>query len=122
MAAEINGKWGFIDKTGKMVIEPQFDEAYAFDYFSYYGLDLAIVSIGDNKYLIDKSGKIFSSELQQFYGLYHLINGIIITRIISDDRKSQEWRYISKKGKHIKIPTQNIDWLFYESTNNLPDY
>jgi hypothetical protein len=26
----IEGKWGFIDKSGKFVISPQFDEAYNF--------------------------------------------------------------------------------------------
>ena len=27
---EESGKWGFIDKTGKMVMKPQFDEAECF--------------------------------------------------------------------------------------------
>ena len=27
----INNKWGYIDKTGKTVIKPQFDEAYPFE-------------------------------------------------------------------------------------------
>nr|WP_230400539.1 WG repeat-containing protein [Campylobacter coli] len=27
---ELNGKWGFIDKSGKFVIEPKFDEVGAF--------------------------------------------------------------------------------------------
>src|SRR5712692_7147714 len=27
---EENGKWGYIDKTGKMIISPQFDQAWGF--------------------------------------------------------------------------------------------
>ena len=27
---EQNGKWGYIDKTGRMVIEPQFDRTWDF--------------------------------------------------------------------------------------------
>ncbi len=29
-AVKLNGKWGYVDAIGKMVIEPQFDSAYAF--------------------------------------------------------------------------------------------
>jgi hypothetical protein len=28
---QIINKWGYIDKTGKIVIEPQFEEAYPFE-------------------------------------------------------------------------------------------
>jgi hypothetical protein len=37
------GKWGYIDKQGKMVIEPQFGQARAF------GEGLALVRIGDEE-------------------------------------------------------------------------
>jgi len=39
----VNDKWGYIDKTGKIVIEPQFDYAYKFSE------QLARVRIGDEK-------------------------------------------------------------------------
>lgn len=120
IAVKMNDKWGHIDRTGNFVIEPQYDEAYGFVNFSYYGLDLASVSIGKNEYIIDKSGKIFSSEMQQFYSKYYQ-DGVIITRKINDDKESQEWGYISKKGKYKVIPTQNIDWLIYEHTKYLPE-
>ena len=46
-----NGKWGFIDKTGKMVIEPQFDEVDSF----YNGQ--AAVAINHLWAFIDNTGK-----------------------------------------------------------------
>ncbi|ECS1419287.1 WG repeat-containing protein, partial [Campylobacter coli] len=48
----LNGKWGFIDKSGKIVIEPKFDSIWSFRE--------GLVKVGLNgKYgLIDKSGKI----------------------------------------------------------------
>ena len=48
-----NGKWGFIDKTGKIVINPQFDEV---DYFGFIE-GLCGVKIGDKRGFIDKTGK-----------------------------------------------------------------
>ena len=50
-----NGKYGFIDKTGKIVIKPQFDKAYPF----HDGLALVIIN---NKHgFIDKKGKLVIS-------------------------------------------------------------
>ncbi len=46
-----SGKWGYIDKTGTVVIKPQFDYAYNF----YEGL--ARVKIGKRSGFIDRTGK-----------------------------------------------------------------
>ncbi|MBW4615006.1 MAG: WG repeat-containing protein [Desmonostoc vinosum HA7617-LM4] len=47
----VNGKWGYIDKTGTIVIQPKFDETQAFSE------GLAIVWIaGENTGYIDKTG------------------------------------------------------------------
>ena len=62
--------------------------------------------------MIDKSGKIFSDNLQVFDTRFLLRNGSIITEKIGDDKKSKEWGYIAKNGKYKVIPTQNIDWIF----------
>ena len=52
---KIGGKWGYIDKTGKYVVNPQFDEVWSFSE------GLAGVIIGDWKTskwgYIDKTGK-----------------------------------------------------------------
>jgi hypothetical protein len=46
-----NGKYGFIDKTGKFVINPQFDEVSGFME------GLCSVRVGDKLGYIDKTGK-----------------------------------------------------------------
>ena len=48
----VNERWGYIDKTGKIVINPQFDEAGTFSD------GLAVVRLGDKFGYIDTSGKI----------------------------------------------------------------
>ena len=50
-AAEQSGKWGFVDKTGAFVLEPQFEEASSF-----YADGYAVV-VQDGKYgVIDRKG------------------------------------------------------------------
>jgi len=49
------GKWGFIDKTGKFVITPQFDSTYRFE----HGLSAVVIGTGDNAKngYVDRTGK-----------------------------------------------------------------
>ena len=47
----VGGKWGYVDTTGKMVIEPQFDDVWVFSH------GLACVFIGSKMGYIDKTGK-----------------------------------------------------------------
>ncbi len=49
---KVNGKWGYIDKNGTMVIQPQFDETQGFS----EGLALVWIA-GKNWGYIDKTGK-----------------------------------------------------------------
>lgn len=48
--AQLYGKWGYIDKTGKFVIEPIFDIAFSFNE------GLAPVYLKQKNGYIDKSG------------------------------------------------------------------
>ena len=50
-AVKIGGKWGFIDKTDKYVINPQFDETYGFQG------SLADVKVDNKRGYIDKTGR-----------------------------------------------------------------
>ncbi len=51
LCVNVNGKYGYIDKTGKYVINPQFDKAGSFSE------ELAVVEIGGKWVYIDKTGK-----------------------------------------------------------------
>src|ERR1039458_3116755 len=50
-------KYGFINKAGKMIINPQFDNAHDFND------DLAVVKLGNKWGFIDKKGKIVINTL-----------------------------------------------------------
>ena len=60
LVIEINDKYGYIDRTGKIIIEPQFDEAHSFQE------GLAYVQMNGEKelkeYFIDKTGKIVINQ------------------------------------------------------------
>jgi len=55
-AVRLAGRWGFVDKTGKFIINPQFDEAASFTN------DVARVRTGGRYGYVDPSGKfVFSA-------------------------------------------------------------
>lgn len=95
-AVKVNGKWGFIDKTGKMVIHPQFDGAGNFSE------GLAAVKV-DNKWgFVNDKGKLiiaaqFANEVDDFS------EGLATIEIDSDNGKLDG--YINKEGK-IQIHPQ----------------
>jgi len=71
---KIDKKWGYINKNGKIIIEPQFDNAYRFfgfhaqvtimDYKSY----VINGTIMDGKlYKINRSGKILLDPICSLY-------------------------------------------------------
>jgi len=106
---DVGGKFGYINKTGKFVIKPQFANADDF----YEGL--ARVNIGgrfhDSNFIgglwgyIDKTGKFIINP--QFTGAENFSNGLV--RVNIDGRTYQDskvidgrWCYIDKTGKFVK--------------------
>jgi hypothetical protein len=56
-----NGKWGYVDRNGKWLIEPQFLGASAFTDSPFDKHDgEAMVQVGDKTCYIDKSGRVVS--------------------------------------------------------------
>ncbi|GAA6621336.1 hypothetical protein NUACC26_071560 [Scytonema sp. NUACC26] len=86
-----NGKYGFIDKTGKVVIEPQFDLAWNFVE------DLAQIKVGDKYGYIDRTGK--QVILPKFQLAYTFSNGLALVAI------DYKYGYINPSGQ-IVIPPQ----------------
>ena len=84
---DINGKYGFKNESGQIIIAPKYDRVYDF-----YG-GLAIVSL-DKKYgFINQSGKEIISI--KYQGADHFKEDM--TRIQSNDK----WGFIDKTGKEI---------------------
>jgi WG containing repeat len=84
-----NGKLGFIDRTGKIVIPAKFDSAHKFSE------GLAAVNIGAKWGFIDPSGKIVIPA--RFDYVYNFSDGLAAVEV---DRK---WGFIDSTGK-IVIP------------------
>lgn len=82
----VNGKHGFIDKTGKVVMPPQFEEALGF----YEGL--GHVKVGDKWGYIDATGNFVIEPQFMGYGIFS--EGLAAARIEPD-----KWGYINKKGQ-----------------------
>lgn len=96
--AKTGDKWGYIDKTGKYVINPQFDEAENF----YNGL--AIVAIDDKIGFIDTSGKYVINP--QFDDASEFNEGIACVK------SNGKYGYIDKSGKYIINPQFDSAYSF----------
>jgi hypothetical protein len=91
---QIGSKYGFIDKTGKIVIKPQFDDALL-GFFE----GLAEVQIGGKWGYIDKSGNIVIKP--QFDGTSGFQEGLAKVFI-----GGKEAGYIDKTGRYVWEPTR----------------
>ncbi len=95
---EKSGKWGFIGKDGRFVINPQFDEVFPFNE------GLAVVRVGDNGTsrfgYIDGTGKYVINP--QFDWTYGFDSGLALVRI--GDDKTGKFGYIDKTGKFVVNP------------------
>jgi WG containing repeat len=91
---KINGKWGYIDKTGKFAIKPQFDSAQPFSE------GLAGVRIGQQWGYINKTGKFVVGPQFEFVSCFSDGMG----RIVVGGRKG----FVDKTGKIVIEP--NFDY------------
>jgi len=90
---KVNGKWGFMDENGKMVIEPQFD------YASYFSEGLAAVGTGNftPKWgFIDKTGKYVIEP--QFTDAHFFLDGMAVAA------KDEKYGFIDKEGNFVIEP------------------
>jgi hypothetical protein len=90
LPVHVNGKYGFIDKTGKIIIHPQFDWARDFKE------GLAVVKIGGKYGAIDKTGKVVSKPQFDEYPVFN--EGLTPVEI------GGNWGYIDKTGKVVINP------------------
>ena len=86
---QTNGKWGFIDMTGKVIIPLQFDEADSFSE------KLAAVQTDDKWGYINRTGTFVITP--QFDDARHFSENLAAAR------SGNRWGYITKKGS-FEIP------------------
>ena len=96
---KLNGKWGFIDKTGRMVIPAVYDDATAFSE------GLVAVTVNGKTGFIDKTGKmvipaVYDAGDLKYEDAYYFENG---TAAVCQDG---EWITIDRQGKEV-----DEDWF-----------
>lgn len=93
-----NGKYGFIDLGGKIIIEPQFEQA------THFGEGLAGVRIGDKWGFIDESGKIVIKPQFDSVGVFN--EGFVSIEI------NGKWGFADRTGR-IVIEPQFDKWTYW---------
>jgi hypothetical protein len=95
---EVGGKWGFIDRTGKVVIAPQFSRVWEFSE------DMAVVEKGYGQEkafgYVDKTGK--SAVEPTFAGTWGFSEGLAAVRV--GNGTGERWGFIDKTGKFVIQP------------------
>ena len=139
-----NGKWGFMDQTGKIIINPQFDtlildlDLFQATFDSSEGL--SPVKVGDKCGYIDKNGRFvinpqfdvagnFSEGLARVkvgdkWGYINRTGRFVINPQFGDAKNFRDglsvvdinakWGYIDKVGKYIIFPQFNYAAAFSE--------
>ena len=101
------GKWGYIDKSGKMVIAPQFNEALRFSE------GLASVKSGDKWGYIDKSGNMVIAP--QYEMAYQHQEGLAAVK------QGGRWGFIDNTGKMVMAPQFQDAYGFSEGLVDVKD-
>ena len=87
----VDGKWGFINKSGKMVIEPQFSDV---DSFASNGLALVEVGGGAYGYINDNGKFAINPKFDQAMG-FNYSDGFTVVLF------GEDTRIIKKNGKYL---------------------
>ena len=95
---EIDGKYGFIDLDGKVIVEPQFSSA------THFGEGLAGVKVGDKWGFIDKKGKLIIPPT--FDNVGDFSEGLVSVEL------KGKWGFADHDGK-IVIPPQFDKWSYF---------
>lgn len=89
-------KWGYIDKTGKIMILPQYESVGPFSE------GLAAINNCDNAFFIDKTGqKVISGD---FKYASSFVGGLARVDVLTRD--GLLWGYIDKSGKMVWGPAK----------------
>ncbi len=97
---EINGKYGFIDTTGKIVVEPQFDDIWDI------GNGFFVVEVNNKDGVLNKSGQIVIEP--QFDNVYDFHEGLACVKV------DEKFGFIDTTGKIVIEPQFDSRGEFHE--------
>jgi hypothetical protein len=86
----VDGPWGFVDRTGAIVIEPQFENAAAFSE------GLAAVQVGEKWGYVDKTGAMVIQP--QFDSASFFSDALAAVKV------DKQWGYLDHKGAMVIQP------------------
>jgi hypothetical protein len=86
-------KYGFIDRTGKVVISPKYDLTF------HFAEGLAAVKVGDKWAYIDRLGEMVIAPMKLFR-VEDFRNGLAL--VVTEDH---DYGYIDKTGRYVWTPT-----------------
>jgi WG repeat protein len=101
----VNGKCGFIDRDGKIVIEPEFDKCHDFSD------ERAVVMIGSKTIVIDENGQTVFEPKSRLYGA-KFSDGLI--SVCSRDDTCAPIGYLDKDGRMAIQPQFTTGYPFSE--------
>lgn len=87
---KLSGKWGYIDRTGRIVINPQFEEAGDFSE------GLARVKVGGKWGYIDRTGRFLINP--QFEEAGDFSQGLARVKL------GGKWGYVDRRGEVVISP------------------
>ena len=100
VSARFDGKWGFINRSGEIVIHPQYDDIWGHGFYE----GLAPVKIDNHWGYIDKIGNIIIEAEYDKVGGFK--NGI--ATVSKDDK----YYYVNRKGNIIWANERNFGFYF----------
>lgn len=105
--AEEGGKWGFINKNGKFVIKPQYDDSYY-----PFSEGLAAVQFGAKWGYIDRSNRMVVPA--NFSAAENFENGIAAVREGTSEVGKGRWIYIDKTGRYLFESEENLSYSGFD--------
>lgn len=102
---QVGDKWGYVDRTGRMLIRPQFQEARSFTQ------GLAAIKVDDRWGYVDRKGKVVIPPKFQEAGEF--------SEDFAPVRWGDKWGYIDKGGSFVVQPQYEEAGKFYEQMANV---
>jgi hypothetical protein len=100
---EEDGKWGFINRSGDVVIEPRYEDCYY-----QFSEGLAAVKTNGKWGYIDSTNQMLIAA--RFDGAQSFKGGIAAVRVGRPFEGEGKWGYIDKTGKYLFEPTDALSY------------